>query len=170
VFGETFESFVANLRQVLLRIRRYKLILNPPKCFLGFTRLEFVGVTIDEGGMTMSEDKINKVVNFVKPRTCRELQSFLGLTNYFRIHLANYANIAKPLYDLIPVQRSSRQHGRQGISFTPEADAAFEKLVDMVQHLPKLHFLNDELPIHLKTDASDYAIGAYLYQLQVRRP
>jgi hypothetical protein len=35
----------------------------------------------------------------------------------------------------------------------------------MVKQLPKLHFINDKLPVHMKTDASDYAIGAYLYQV-----
>ena len=164
VFGETFEIFVGNLREVLLRLRRYKLILNPPKCYLGFNRLEFVGITIDEGGMSMSQDKIDKVVNFVKPHTCRQLQSFLGLTNYFRMHLADYANVAKPLYDLIPVDR--RKQGSYIITFTEQAEAAYHKLVGMIQQLPKLHFLSDELPIHLKTDASDYAIGAYLCQIR----
>jgi transposase InsO family protein len=53
------------------------------------------------------------------------------------------------------------------------AEASFEKLKELINQCPKLYYLNENYPIVLCTDASDYAIGAYLYQVdeeQKERP
>ena len=41
-------------------------------------------------------------------------------------------------------------------------------LVKAINNCPKVYFLDDELPIFLLTDASDYGIGAYLFQMITR--
>jgi hypothetical protein len=47
-------------------------------------KVEFLGHVIDEDGISMSEEKIDKVKTFQKPQTGRTLRSFIGLANYFR--------------------------------------------------------------------------------------
>jgi hypothetical protein len=54
----------------------------------------------------------------------------------------------------------------QSIVLTPEADKSFILIKDMINNRPKLFYIDDKLPIYLHTDASNYAIGAYLYQIK----
>ena len=37
---------------------------------------------------------------------------------------------------------------------------------DRTSNCPKLYFVDDDAPIYLQTDASNYGIGAYLFQRQ----
>ena len=48
---------------------------------------------------------------------------------------------------------------------TPATDKAFEEVKSAINLCPKLHFVNEQSPIFLHTDASDYGIGAYLFQV-----
>ena len=58
------------------------------------------------------------------------------------------------------------------IDWTDEATASFFKVKDLKALQARLYFLTDDNPIFLLTDASDYGIGAYLYQLidNIERP
>ena len=77
-----------------------------------------------------------------------------------------------PLQEMIKAGNKTkvvRQPGRkpiQTIVWTSEADDSFEAIKAMINNCPKLFYIDDKLPIYLNTDASNYAIGAYLYQIK----
>ena len=54
----------------------------------------------------------------------------------------------------------------KSVLWTPQSDSDFVTLKSLVNQCLKLDSLNPELPIILYTDASDYAHGAYLCQIQ----
>jgi hypothetical protein len=54
----------------------------------------------------------------------------------------------------------------QHIICTPEAEASFAEIKLKINACPKLFFMYGKLPIFLQTDASDYAIGSYLFQMK----
>ena len=61
-------------------------------------------------GICPNLDKVTAVVNWPIPKMVQKLMGFLGLTNYFRQLISNYAWIAAPLSDLtcgIKVKQSS---------------------------------------------------------------
>lgn len=45
--------------------------------------------------------KPKAVLNYLEPKSMKDLQSFVGLTSYFRIANQNYSLIAKPLTYLL---------------------------------------------------------------------
>ncbi len=47
-----------------------------------------------------------------------------------------------------------------------EGDAAFIKIKHLIVNCTLLFFMDDDAPIFLQTDASDYGIGAYLFQIK----
>jgi hypothetical protein len=51
------------------------------------------------------------------------------------------------------------------LAWTPETELVFENVKEKVGNCPKLFFMDDKAPIYLHTDASDYGIGAYLFQV-----
>jgi transposase InsO family protein len=160
VYGRTDEEFLERLELTFQRFEQRNVSISPPKCFLGLQSVEYVGHVVDENGLRMSTSKINKVIDFKKPRTQKEMKSFLGLANYFRDHIRNYASITKPLQDMI------RKYKRTTIlEYTPQTEQAFIDVKEAISNCSTLHFMDSQAPIFLHTDASKYAIGAYLFQV-----
>ena len=91
MFGNSKEEFLTNVELVFERLAKHRLTVNPEKCFLGMSEVEFVGHTIDERGMSFSREKIDKVLNIPEPVLGKELKSFLGVAGYFHRHIRDYA-------------------------------------------------------------------------------
>ena len=158
--AKTEEEYLFRLRKVLERFQKHNITLNPKKCKFGLTSVEYVGHTIDSKGLSFSAEKLDAVLAIPPPEYSKELRSFLGLASYFRDHLDNYAIKAKPLQEML-----SDYDKKKKLIWTPEGKQAFEDVKDSIRKCPKLFFMNDDAPIFLHTDASDYGIGAYLFQV-----
>ncbi len=61
---------------------------------------------------------------------------------------------------------------RTTLVWSSDAIEAFDMIRIEIGNCPSLYFVDDTQPIHLQTDASDYGIGCYLYQIinGVERP
>ena len=160
VFGNSKEEFLANVELVFQRLMKHRLTVNPEKCFLGMSEVEFVGHTIDERGMSFSREKIDKVLNIPEPVLGKELKSFLGVAGYFHRHIKDYAGVTKPLTKMIEGYERNRR-----LIWSEQGRAAFREIKEAINNCPKLFFMDDHSPVFLHTDASDYGIGGYLFQM-----
>lgn len=160
VFGKDDEDFLHNLEEVFKRLRQYNVTLNPKKCRFGMDKVEYVGHVISYEGITFSTEKREKVLDFPLPNTQKELQGFIGLVNYFRDHVPDMTGLVKPLRVLIDTKKKN-----QRLTWTSIATENFYKVRDIVANCPTLYFVDEHAPIVVMTDASDYGIGAYIYQL-----
>jgi RNase H-like domain found in reverse transcriptase len=108
----------------------------------------------------MSQQRIRQVVDFPTPTFSKQLNSFLGIANYFRDHVRNHSMVVKPLHVLLSNYCKTKK-----VTWTVEALNAFQQIKKEILKCTTVHFLNDNDPIFLHTDASDYEIGGYLFQL-----
>ena len=161
VHGRTEDEYVENLRQVFDRLRARGITLNPEKCRFGLSQVEYVGHIINEHGLDFSKHKRDNVLDFPTPTTHKGMKQFLGLANYFRDHVKDHSMIVQPLQDMVSDYKKNK-----ALQWTPELTALFNDVKDRVGNCPELFFMNDSLPVYLHTDASDYGIGAYLFQLE----
>jgi hypothetical protein len=159
IFGKTEEEFHENLGTVLERLQEKNIFINPEKCMLGMTEIEYVGHTISAEGVEFSRDKLHKVVQVDRPKRAQELKAFLGLANYFREHVQGHSIIAQPLNEML-----KNYQPKKVLVWTDHTTRAFEELKRAVNAAPKLFFVDEDLPVHLYTDASLIGIGAYLCQ------
>ena len=67
VFGNSPKELLTNLELVFERLTKHRLTVNPEKCFIGMSEVEFVGHTIDGRGVSFSREKIDKVLNIPEP-------------------------------------------------------------------------------------------------------
>ena len=110
----------------------------------------------------MSQSKIKSVLDFPIPTVSRQLKSFLGLVNYFRDFIRNQSSLVKPLHTLITPYVKSKK-----LEWNSDAVTAFHNVREGVAQCSIMHFINDTDPVFLHTDASDYGIGGYLFQVDI---
>ena len=157
VVGKTFEDHLQNLRNVFGRLRAAGLKLQPKKCHFCSQEVEFLGHVVSPQGVSVDPKKVDKVANWPVPTSKREVQQFLGLANYYRRFVENFARIAKPLHRL--TEKTAQ------IDWSMECQAAFEKLRQKLVTSPILVFPDMTKSFILDTDASDTGIEAVLSQM-----
>ena len=156
VFGPDFKTHQERLEKVLNCFRDVKLMLNPKKCSFGFKELEYLGFLVSEGGVRPSESKMDKLRSIKEPVNKKQLQSFLGLVNYFRSFVKDFAKICKPLYGLLKAE--------QKFIFTPACSKAFEEIKEKLVSRPVRTFFREDCRHEVHTDGSGLGLGGVLLQ------
>ena len=72
------------LKKLLMRCREAQLTLNLRKCEVLKTSLLYLGYAVSSKGLRANPKKVEIVKNHPTPKTKKQLQSFLGLMNYYR--------------------------------------------------------------------------------------
>ena len=94
------EAHLKTLEELMLRFRKYGLKINVDKTIFAAAEVQYLGYTLRDGKISPSKDKAEAVKNFPEPRSPRSIREFVGLTNYFRNLVENYARKAAPLIRL----------------------------------------------------------------------
>ena len=98
------------------------------------------------------------------PMTYTGVRKFIGAVGYFRHFIKNFAQIAKPLNDLLGCRNSKLKN--HPILLTAAAEEAFYTLKKKCVTAPVLAFADLKRPFLLETDASKYGLGTMLQQVQ----
>ena len=107
-------------------------------------------------GVSVQISKINAVRDWPAPTSITELQCFLGLTNYYRQFVKEFAKDAAPLTDIF--------QGKKSLRFGAEQYAAFDALKLALISAPVLEVYDPALPVQVKSDASGTEVEAVLEQ------
>jgi len=83
--------------EVLKWLEENDLYMKLEKCSWKTSKVNFLGVVMGQGKIEMEEEKVEGVLNWPVPKTVRDVRKFLGLTNYYRQFIKNFAVLAKPL-------------------------------------------------------------------------
>jgi len=76
--------------EVLKRLEENNLYMKPEKYSWKTNKVNFLGVVMGQGKIEMEEDKVARVLNWLTPRTVRNVRKFLGLANYYRWFIKNF--------------------------------------------------------------------------------
>jgi len=101
VATDTKEGHDKLVEEVLKRLEENDLFVKPEKYKWKVREVEFLGVVIRPRGVEMQKKKVEGVLNWPVPRNVKELQKFLGLANYYRRFIQDFAKIAAPLHVLV---------------------------------------------------------------------
>ncbi len=93
------------VKRVLQWLRENKLFLKAEKCEFEVLETEYLGVIISENSIRMDPVKIAGIAEWPTPTKKRELQSFLGFTNFYRKFIKNYSKVVKALTPTYGVDR-----------------------------------------------------------------
>ena len=83
VHGATIKDHDASLMKVLQKLSQANLRINMKKCKFGSSSVQFLGHEISEGKIKPLEKNIQPIMDFKIPKTKKQIQSFLGMLNYY---------------------------------------------------------------------------------------
>ena len=159
IFSRSEEEHIDHLAAVFYRLAKANLTLNFSKCTWFADSVSYLGFVISKDGIRPNEKKVEAIQNYPIPESPKQLLSFLGVMNYFRGQIPNYADISQPLHKLSAVSTNE-------YAWSEEANQAFITLKQKLAEATLLVFPDFNKPFHLMTDISYKAVAGAVYQLQ----
>ena len=91
---DTEEGHNELVKKVLKGLEENDLFVKLEKCKWKVREVEFLGVVISPKGVEMQKEKVKGVLKWPASRNVKEMQKFLGLTNYYRRFIKDFTRIA----------------------------------------------------------------------------
>ena len=157
-FGGSVTEALVRLEEVLCQLSNFVLQLKAKKCTFMQTEVVFLGHIVGRTGLACYPAKLVAVRNWHAPDKVKGVRQFVGFVGYYRRFVKDFAELAEPLVAL----------ARKGVPFvwTDQQQAAFEALKACLVCAPILGFPTEDGCFVLDTDASLFAVGGVLSQLQ----
>ncbi|GFV69626.1 retrovirus-related Pol polyprotein from transposon opus [Trichonephila clavipes] len=156
IMSPTFEQHLADLEAVFKRLMDFKLRANWEKCQFSCSRVKYLGLWITLQGIEVDHEKTSVILGIPPPKNVKQLQSFLQTCSWYRKFIANFSEIARPLSNLTKKKAFWK--------WSEEEEKAFQILRQCLVSPPILKQANFSKPFLIRTDASNYALGAVLLQ------
>ncbi|OPJ58831.1 hypothetical protein AV530_000577 [Patagioenas fasciata monilis] len=87
---------------------------------------QFLGIKWQDGHRQIPMDVINKIAAMSPLTNKKETQTFLGVVGFWRVHIPDYSQIVRPLYQVT--------HKKNQFEWGPEQRQAFEQVKREVTH------------------------------------
>lgn len=154
--SDSLQTHLEHLKIVFEKLREANLKLHPKKCNFLLRELCYLGHVFSAEGVRANPRKTAVVQNFPRPKTVKELRSFLGLVNFFRSRIKNFADKA---FNLTKLLRKN-----EVFKWGPDQEDSFQSLKAALINPPIMALPDTSKPFILTTDASDKSISYNLSQ------
>ena len=121
------------LKTVLTKLKEACLKLNFDKYTFFTDKIDYLGYVFDANGVHPNPNKLTAILEVPVPSNTKQVQSFVGLANFYSRFIPNFAHYMSPLYALL--QKNAK------FSWTSEHQQAFDKIKQL--------FLDKNILCHL---------------------
>jgi hypothetical protein len=156
MFSKTMENHLYDLSKVLKKCISYGLSLNPKKCVFGVSEGKILGHIISECRISIDLERVQSILKLTMPGSKKEMRSFFGKINFIRKFIIGFAEIVKPLNEMM--KKESR------IEWSNEAKAAFTQIKQSITEAPMLTSPDYLMPFYIYSFASEHSCVAVLTQ------
>ena len=132
IFTKTLEEHQNVVRRVMELLQQHNLSLKPEKCEFKKPSVEYLGVIVSHNSVKMDPVKVAGVTEWPILTNKKEVQSFLGFTNFYWRFIEGFLQVAHPLFDL--TKADSIFH------WSMEEQLAFETLQERITSAPIFQF------------------------------
>ncbi len=166
IHSKTHDHHLVILDIVMTRLAENNMKINIAKCFFGNTEVNYLGFRLTPEGIKPGKDKLKAVEKAKIPATKEEIKSFVGLCNFFRTHIKDFARICEPLNK---ATRKDAEYKKGPITGKPLE--AFETLKTLLCSEPIMAYPRADRTYALIVDAStgtsaiEGGMGAILCQI-----
>ena len=160
ILTSTVEEHKVILHKVLTALQTAGIKVNRTKCSFFTKSVAYLGHIFDMQGVRPNPDKLRAILDAPKPTNLKQVQSFVGLCNFYNRFIPNFACAFAPLYKLL----------QKNVKFTwgREQEKCFNAIKGLFSSKRVLRLYNSSLETLLETDASSYGIAAVLMQRENR--
>jgi RNase H-like domain found in reverse transcriptase/Integrase zinc binding domain/Reverse transcriptase (RNA-dependent DNA polymerase) len=145
------------VHDVLDLLEAESFFLKPSKCKFERSSIDYLGIVVSNGAISINPTKRNGLATWPEQlATMKQVRSTLGVYGYQQPFIQGFADIAKPLTELMKKDTP--------FAWTPRYTAAIQQLKEIVLSDPVLQQPHPDRPYTLEVDASQYAMGAILQQ------
>jgi len=151
---ETEEGHDEIVKEILRRLEENDLYIKPEKCIWKVRKIGLLGVVIGPNGIEMEEEKVDRVLSWPEPKNMKDVRKFLGLANYYRRFIKDFARVARSINVLM----------RKDVKWQwgVEQQKAFDELKRAFTTKPVLAAPDLNKEFRVEADASNYATGGVL--------
>jgi len=142
------------VEEVLKQLEENNLYVKPEKCVWKVRKIGFLGVIIGPNGIEMEKEKVDGVLSWPEPKNAKDIRKFLGLANYYRRFIKDFAQVARPM-NILTRKDVKWQWGE-------EQQKAFDELKRIFTTKPVLVAPDLDKEFRVEADASNYAIEGVL--------
>ena len=93
ITSDNWEEHCNRVAQVLCKLEENNITLKLEKSKLIANEVQFLGFNLSETGITPAQEKMEAIQRFPVPKNKKQLQSFLGICNYYRKFQHNYSEL-----------------------------------------------------------------------------
>lgn len=158
VCSATLDEHLNILREVAQCLKNAGLTINVAKSKFCQSEIKYLGYRIGKGCLKVDPEKVSAIVDFPLPKSPRQIRRFIGMCNWYRSFVDNFADMAGPLTNCL-----KKNDGK--FTLTPEAIESFEKLKTAMSTAPVLAQPDFSREFFIQCDASRVGVGGVLFQL-----
>lgn len=156
--GPTVETCLERFEKTLLALDKSKFTLNLSKCQFLQTEISYLGYLVDGNGYGPLPGKVDAIRNIQPPTDKSGIKRILGLMGYYRNFIPPFAETCIPISTLLKKDTT--------FIWTERQSQALQELKEALSQATANHHFDPGLPTIVDTDASRFAIGVALQQIQ----
>ena len=130
------------------------LFVKPEKCCFRVTEVDFLGMIVSRDGIKMDPEKVDAILKWPEPTNVKQVHAFLGLSNFYRRFIKDYAIISRPMVDLTCKDVI--------FNFGDKEKASFEALKAAFTTAPVLQYADQDHEFRLETNMSEFTVGGVI--------
>jgi len=142
------------VEEILRRLEENDLYIKPEKCVWKARKIGFLGIVIGPNGIEMEKEKVDGVLSWPEPKNIKDVRKFLGLANYYRRFIKDFAQVVRPMNMLTRKDEKWRWKEAQ--------QKVFDELKQVFTTKPVLVAPDLDKEFRVEADASNYATGGVL--------
>ena len=144
------------LYKVLESLKNAGIKLNVEKCEFYVDHVTYLGHIFSKNGVKPDHRKISAILDAPAPSNLKQLQSFIGLCNFYARFIQNFSELMHPFYQLL----------RKNVKFTwgKDQETAFYRIKFNFKSNRVLSMFDSNYETMIECDSSGYGVGAVLFQ------
>ncbi len=154
---------VDHVKQILKRLRKFKLYASLKKCAFFITKMNFLEFIIFTKNVSMNLSRINIIKTWFRSKMYWKIQVFLKFINFYQRFIHHYLQIAESLTELL--KDSIKNVKMSSFIWSSEAKQAFNQLRNVFMRASILKYFDSKQHIYIEIDMFDYAVASILSQL-----
>lgn len=146
------------LKKAFSRMKQHQLKMNLRKCAFGVQAGNFLGFLVHQRGIEIDKNKTKAIMDFLSPKTKKQLQSLLGKINFLRRFIANLSGKLQPPSPILRIKEDAE------FQWLKEHHKAFDEIKTYLASPPVLMPPKKGKHLKLYIFATNHSLGSLLAQ------